>query len=142
MERVRKEDEERKEKEEKDRERRKKITREKEKEENKLLIREAERAERKEKKRVLERKWEMMRWVTEFLSETDEKWRRERKEREEENGRKLADWEKKSRLEKIAILKRKYGEKEKAETNPRNIRETKRKNPENWRKWRITPPTQ
>ena len=62
------------------------------------MIREMERVERREKKN-LEKKWEIMKWISEFISENEEKWKEDGKLREEEANRKMADWERKTMLE-------------------------------------------
>jgi hypothetical protein len=113
--------------------------RERENEENKFLVRESERLERREKKKQLERKWEMLRWVTDFLKENGERWRDEGNEREEEAKKKLADWERRSRLEKIEILKEKYKLKPGIPIIDRQTegqRERARRRGENWKMWR------
>ena len=45
-------------------------------------------------------KCEMLRWITTYLEKNIERWQKEREERNGENDRKRADWEKKSRFEK------------------------------------------
>ena len=47
----------------------------------------------------------MLRWLTEFLKENQEKWEIEKKARELENSKKLEEWEKAKRFEKIKKLK-------------------------------------
>ena len=55
---------------------------ERENEESKRLVRELERVERREKKKQLEEKWSMMKWVTKFIEENEGEWKRERERKE------------------------------------------------------------
>ena len=52
----------------------------------------------------------MLRWLTHFLKENHEKWEKERIERYVESRKKIEEWEKAKRFEKITILKRKWSE--------------------------------
>ena len=54
-----------------------------------------------EKKLKLEKHWEMLKWVTQFIEEHTEEWERMDKKKEKER----AAWEEKSKDEKIEILK-------------------------------------
>ena len=53
----------------KERERKRKWRKEKDAEEAKQLVREVEKLERKEKKKMLEKRWALMRWVAGFIEE-------------------------------------------------------------------------
>ena len=66
-----------------------------------------EKQERKEKKKQLEEKWEMLRWVTTYLEKNQARWEREKEERRMEQKETLAAWEKRGRLDKLSILKEK-----------------------------------
>ena len=72
----------REEKREQDRERKRTWRKEKEKEESKMLVREVERVERREKKKQLEDKWALMKWVSKFIEENEGGLKRERIGRE------------------------------------------------------------
>ena len=63
------------------------------------------RMERKRKQRMLEEKWEMMRWITEYIDQNQERWEVQGKERRKEFKQKLDDWDKRDRLEKVKRLK-------------------------------------
>ena len=88
--------------------------------------------ERLEKQRLLSQRWAMKRWVTQFISDHQEQWDLERKEKEIEAQKELEDWEKMRRLEKIEVLKRKW------KKNPQPEKETPKKHEknENWSIWR------
>ena len=63
-----------------------------------------ERKERKEKQGELEKKWEMLRWLTNFIDENKDSW--DEVNREEKKMKSvLTDWAEKSREEKIEIVK-------------------------------------
>ena len=120
-----KEKEERKEKERKeDQERQENALKEKEKKEK-------ARKERIQKAQEISKRWEMMKWLTAFLKENNERWQKEKFEREKNEKKKIEMWEKKLRFEKIKYLKEKLKNKE-------NKNETKspiQKN-EDWLVWR------
>ena len=88
-----------------------KIEKEREKRKKEKLSKELEKVERKKKAEMLGKRWEMLRWLTEFLKENQDKWELERLDREKEHRKKLETWEKAKRFEKIEILKRKWTEK-------------------------------
>ena len=60
-----------------------------------------DRKERLKKKAELEGKWEMLRWVIEFIDDNKDRWERERREREREERETLQMWESKSREDQI-----------------------------------------
>ena len=47
-----------------------------------MLVRELERVERREKKKQLEDRWSLMKWVSKFIEENDVNWRKGKLERE------------------------------------------------------------
>ena len=49
----------------------------------------------------------LLRWTTEYIEKNSERWEKEALVREQEQKRKLQDWEKKNRFEKIHFLKEK-----------------------------------
>ena len=67
--------------------------------------------ERKEKIKQLSQHWAMLRWVTEFIHENQEKWDKERVEKEKEASEELEKWNKYRRFEKISKLKEKWEKK-------------------------------
>ena len=91
IERIKSEEIERGERQERDRERKRVWRKEKEKEENKMLVREVERVERREKKKELEDRWSLMKWLAKFIEENEGNWKRE----ELIKGKKLSveEWE-------------------------------------------------
>ena len=76
-------------------ERRQKLISEKKEKQEKILRQEQERREKISKKRMLEQRWEMAKWITAYIAENEERWKiekmedrkdRERKERKENPG--------------------------------------------------------
>ena len=55
-----------------------------------------------------EKRWEMTKWVHGYIEENCKKWEMERFKRIEERNKKLDDWERNSRMERIKILKEKF----------------------------------
>ena len=64
--------------------------------------------QRLEKQRVLEKKWEMLRWITTFIDENQEKWLKEGRERMDKREQELGEWDRTSRFNKIKFLKKKH----------------------------------
>ena len=87
-----------------------------------------------EKQKLLTEKWVLYRWITEYIDENNERWDRERTDRKETEEKRIAEWEKKNRFEKIRELKRKLREKKTTEM-PEN-REQNAEKAENWTVWR------
>ena len=83
------------------------------------LKREQIRAEKAKNEELLRKRWEMLDWLTSFLEENQETWEKNRKLRETENRTELEKWEKSKRLEKIAILKKKWSKDPKRNPPPR-----------------------
>ena len=82
-----------------------------------------------EKKRKLEKHWEMLKWITEYIDKNTPNWQEQDRKREKEQPE---DWSKKSRQEKIDIIK----EKEKKEfTREEKISIAKEKK-RYWTEWR------
>ena len=65
------------------------------------------RENRMEKHAMLKQRWETIRWITKYLDENEELWEIERMERELEHQKKIDEWEKAKRFERIKILKNK-----------------------------------
>ena len=66
-----------------------------------------EREEKLRKEVEIEEKRALLRWTTEYIEKNSERWEKEALVREQEQKRKLQEWEKKSRFEKIHFLKEK-----------------------------------
>ena len=49
-----------------------------------------------------------MKWVTNFIKENQDEWRKQREKEEEKARRELEEWNKMKRLEKIKHIKRKW----------------------------------
>ena len=82
----------------------------------KKIQKEKENKERLKKIEKIQEKWALMRWVTAFIEENSETWEKERKERIEKERKEIYEWERKNRLEKIKELKRKWEDKKRNET--------------------------
>ena len=74
--------------------RRKKLLEENKLRQESLLRREQEKRYKLKRKRMLEDRWEMARWISSYISENEERWDRERKERENEMKRWQQEWSK------------------------------------------------
>ena len=80
---------------------------------------------------MMEERWEMIRWVTGYLSRNQERWEVEKRERDQERRRRLDEWDKEERFRKISMLREKMGrrgEREKGKDDE-SIRD-------GWTKWR------
>ena len=62
-------------------------------------------------KRMLEMRWEMAKWITSYINENEEKWGKEKQDREKRNKNWIEKWAKKTRLEKIKEIKERELEK-------------------------------
>ena len=52
----------------------------------------------------MEKKWEMLRWITNYIDSQKDRWDEEAREVRSTRNESLSDWEKKSREEKITTL--------------------------------------
>ena len=77
--------------------------------------RENERKTQLEKQKLLHQRWEMMKWVTEFIKTNQDKWEKERLEKQKEIEKELEDWNRSKRFEKIEKLKQKWKKNEHTE---------------------------
>ena len=93
-------------------ERREKLLAEKKEKQEKLLRQEQEKRERKQKKRMLEERWAMARWITEYIDKNSERWKTEKEQRKRDEKETAEEWKKMKRLEKIRVLKENIFEKE------------------------------
>ena len=50
---------------------------------------------------MLETRWEMAKWITSYITENEEKWGREKLERENYQNKWMESWARKTRLERI-----------------------------------------
>ena len=80
----------------------------------------------------------MMKWVTGFLRENQERWESEKKQKEIENKKELDTWERSKRFEKIAILRKKIKDTEKGENMEISSPDKKGNVEDNWKVWRKT----
>ena len=87
------------------------------------------RRDRTKKKRAMEERWELIRWITNYKDKNKEKWEREKLERDQERRTRLEEWDKSERFRKIAMIREKMraGKKQKTE-------ELKRETC--WKSWR------
>ena len=85
--------------------RRNKLLEDKKVRQEQILRENQEKLDRKSKKRMLEERWAMTRWVTKYIDENSERWALEKKDREESSKKWLEDWAKKSRFDKIRAIK-------------------------------------
>ena len=70
------------------------------------ILREAqEKKDKKIKKRMLEDRWEMAKWITKYIDENQDRWAEEKKEREKSNKNWMEDWARLARFEKIRNIR-------------------------------------
>ena len=98
------------------------------------MKKENERLEQIEKKKLLEQKWEMMKWVTNFINTHQDQWEKEKIEHERKVYKELEDWNKMKRLEKIEILKKKW--KKEKDKEPMITTDKEIEKVEKWEVWR------
>ena len=73
--------------------------------EEQLLCQEQERMDKKVKKKMLEERWEMMKWLTKYIDENTDKWNKQKKEIEENEKKWLQDWARMTIMEKIQTIR-------------------------------------
>ena len=88
-------------------ERREALIKEKKYKQEELLRQAQEKIQRKKTQQDLQSKWEMMRWVTKYLAENMDRWELERKERDRDMKKKIDDWNRQTRHEKIREIREK-----------------------------------
>ena len=124
----------------------KKIEEEKRKAEREKEIKKTraqQKEKRLEKQRLLTERWALYRWVTEYIDENTERWEKEKIIRKESEEKRIAEWDKRNRFEKIRELKRKLGEKKitKPPENKEHQNTNKaRKETVYWTEWRPAAP--
>ena len=72
-----------------------------------ILRADHEKKERQQKKRMLEERWAMARWVSTYIDENSDRWKKEKYARAMDEKSRAEDWNKMQRLEKIRIIKEK-----------------------------------
>ena len=60
---------------------------------------------------MLEKRWEMAKWVTSYIKENEERWAKDKLDREKNQKKWLDDWARKSRFEKIREIRERDAEK-------------------------------
>ena len=116
IERVKEEDRKRQLKKEEERKEREKRTTERKKRDEDRRLEEEKKNERIRTKKRMEERWEMIRWVSKYIEENQERWENEKRERDQQRKERLEDWDRAKRFERIRILR----EKEKKRENPTN----------------------
>ena len=107
IERVKVEDKIENERREKYQKEKEKIRAERSRNKEKMKVEEEDRRERLRKKRKLEQRWEMTRWIKLYIDKNSDRWEIEKIEREEIRRKKLLDWDKTARFQKIRMIKMK-----------------------------------
>ena len=107
LEKIRQEEESRKEARRIDEQRRNALLAERKQRQEEILRKEQESRDRKIKQNTLYKRWEMMRWVTNYIDENTENWEIEKEKRDKNNKQRLQDWAKLSRFDKINQIKEK-----------------------------------
>ena len=82
---------------------------------------------------MINKRWDMLDQITNFMKENEEAWEVERNEKIKEANRELREWEKLKRFEKIELLRKKWKEKDEIEIP---ITEKKEEQKETWNVWR------
>ena len=95
-----------------------------------------EKKAKKEKKIMLEKKWEMAKWLSKYIEENQELWEREGKLRREREKSELDQWEKMERFEKIAALRKKDIEKKEGKQCIVRGESERKPKEEKWENWR------
>ena len=119
LEKIKLEEEKRKEARIVEEKRREKLIKEKKLKQEKMRRQEQEKRERLRVKTLLESRWEMARWITNYISENEETWRKEKLEREKNHQNWLMSWAKKSRFDKIREIREKSEEPKYQRKSPR-----------------------
>ena len=101
-------------------ERREKLIREKKMKQEQMLRKEQETKERRQKKKSLEERWAMTRWITRYIDENSERWKKEQQERQENEVKLAEDWNRMKGLEKIRMIKERMEENKTVSINIRS----------------------
>ena len=103
--RIKREDAERQAQQERENERRKEFMHERNKKIQEKKRQAQEKKDRLQKKKILEDRWAMTKWITEYIDSNSEKWEKEKTERKETEKRRRQEWARMTRLEKIRMIK-------------------------------------
>ena len=71
----------------------------------KMFRQEHEKGERKAKKRMLEERWAMARWIASYIDENSDRWKKEQEERQKDEKKQTEDWLRMNRFVKIKIIR-------------------------------------
>ena len=82
---------------------REKLIREHKKKQEEMLRKDQETNERKQKKKSLEERWAMIRWITRYIDENSERWSKEKLERQKNEVKLAEDWNRMTRFDKIRV---------------------------------------
>ena len=75
-----------------------------------ILRAEQEKTERKQNKKMMEERWAMARWISSYIDENTDRWKREKNMRKDDEKTRAESWKKMERLEKIRMIKEKLEE--------------------------------
>ena len=89
---------------------RQKLLAENKKKQESILRQNQEKRERQEKKKKLQERWAMARWITQYIDENEERWKKEKEERSKTESERAEEWKKLERFEKIRLIKEKAEE--------------------------------
>ena len=89
---------------------RRKLLDQKKRKQEEMFRLEQEKRERKQKKKLMEDRWAMARWISQYIDENCDRWKIERDQRKETEKERAERWKKMERLEKIKVIKEKMEE--------------------------------
>ena len=84
--------------------------------------------------------WEMLRWITGYIQDNQEKWEKKKLEDEKKINKDLEEWEKMKRFEKISKLRKKWTLEKNLnlQENPEKEKQVSLEKNETWEVWRKT----
>ena len=141
-EKIRKEEEQEKIRRKKVEERLEEMRKKQKQEEMRRLQEKEARRLRQELKKKKEERFEMSKWVHKYIEENSKAWEKEKMKRMEERTLKIKEWEKKSRMEKIKLLKEKFQKRkekkgvEEEEDDDEDLNLIASRVERNWTEWR------
>ena len=68
-----------------------------------------------EKKKRMEEKWRIVRWLTTYIEENQERWDIQKRERDEEFRRRISEWDMSERFRKIEMIRKREIEEKRSE---------------------------
>ena len=113
-----------------------KIRTDKEKEEEERRREKVRRKERFEKQKMLQSRWEALRWVSQYIDENKVQWELGRLERQEERKRIQEEWDKAARFQKIEILRERDRKKRERKRRIEEGEEKAENTTWTWTEWR------